>query len=377
MIYINGKLLDLRNKNESYKFADVVKDYHETIESLRKRFKDNILFKSIYEPQLDPQTGNRRPHKPFTVSYKQDVRFKDDPLIQKWIFSDEGIEVKNNVALPRGDAALVLSRGSVTLSLNEKPELIYFLLHSSKVKRGILYVYDENDKQEQVAKDRAAGVKLTAAIYDEQSPLANKEFLVFIARKWGVPNVESMKQSTIQNILYDKILEAEKQKQSNMTDAGLHTFLTDVYQADVSMLNEDIQLAIDKGLLRFERNTNEWQCFIERDQPPWVIMRVDSFDITRSRDKLAEHLNRIPKDAEKLNLIVSGNAVVTQGKIKEGKPIDQAILDLDVDDLEDTKYPILQKAHKHYGLGNPAGVRKPVLIANLKEYLEKQTQSVN
>lgn len=379
MLYINAQHVDLTNDGEDYKFAKIVKDFNKTILDFRHKYGENVLFKSIYQPRVDKVTGVRRPHKVITIPYKSNVPTRSSGN-QKWVYSPEGAVIKDGVATPTPDIAYVLKFGSVTLSLDDDAEFIYYLTKTSKYLRNKIYIYDENEKQDELADQRAKEVRLSEAIYSEASPLNDESTLKEVARKWGISGMEKMRTSTIKNTLFNRVTDAENQKLAGRTNDGIDTFLIDINRGAALTIGADIQLAKEKGLLSFSRDSNEWLLIVEKDEKPWSIMRVDGIDTPRATEVLAEFLQRNEKYAEKLSLIVSGNAKIEKGKIIKGEPENASddIAALNAENImEETNYSLLQKAFNHYNLGKFIGVSRETLKKGLLEFFEAQTQEVN
>lgn len=378
MLYINGQHVDLSNQKTDYKFAKITKDYRETIDNLRKRHGGQILLMSMHQPKLDSVSKLRRPHKTITVPYKANVYSKESGN-QKWVYSIEGAKIKDGVATP-SEICFLLKHGSMTLSLDSDAELIFFITKTGKFQNKKIFIYDENEKQDEIANKRSQEVKLSNAIYSETSPLNDKNTLDEIARKWGLSGLDTMKANTIKNILHGKVFEAEEQRKRGNTKAGLDAFLLDLDQGASLVIGSDIQLAIDKGLLTFSKESNEWLLIVEKDQDPWSIMRVDGLDTPNAKEVLAQYLQHNPSYSEKLSLIISGNAKIDKGQIVEGAPeyADDKVDELNADNvMEEDNYAVLQAAYAHHGLGKSIGKKKDFLKEGLLEFFKAQPQEVN
>ena len=378
MLYINGKHVDLSNKKDTYQFAKVVTDYRKTIEELKYKHGDDVLFMSIYQPKIDAVTKNRRPHKAITISYVSNVKSKEDGN-QKWVYSSEGALIKDGIATPT-EYGYLMKYGSATFNILEESEFIYYLTKTGQFQRKKIFIYDENEKQDEIVQKRAQKVKLDKAIYDDDSPLNNIDTIKEVARKWGISGMDTMKLNTIKNILYSKVKSAELQKKNGVTNNGLDEFLADINQGATVVIGADIQLAIDKGLLSFNKVSNEWLLLVEKDQNPWSIMRVDGIDTPNAKEVLTRYLQRNVSDSERLSMVVSGNAKIVKGKIVEGEPkdVDIELALLNAENIMDEEdYPLIQKAYAHYGLGKAIGVKKDVLKGELKKFFEGQAQEVN
>ncbi len=375
MLYINGEQVDLANNKKDYKFESVVKEFNNTITDFTSRFGDNVLFRSIYEPSRDDE-GNIRNHKPITLSNKANVIV---PGVgpQKWVYSPEGATIKDGVAIPT-EIANIMRFGSITLNLKEEADYIFFLTKTGKFEKGRIYIHDENANQDKIAQERMLAVKLDAAIYGEDSPLNETEALKEICLKWGL-SVVGKSVSALKNNLYDKIREAEKQKSRKIASEGLHEFLSDLNDGKKLEVGSDVQLAIDKGLLAFNKQSNEWGLTVEQGHPSWVICRVPDENTPIARDYLIKQLVQNNSLAEKVSLVLSGNAHIEKGQIVPGAPTDQdkEVATLTIDTVDDLDYGTLGKAYSEYGLGKPVGLKKEKMREELKALLkEKQAEGV-
>jgi len=369
MLYINGEQVDLANDSKDYKFKNVVRDFIETRDEFKKRFGDTVLFKSIYEPARDDE-GNIRNHKPITLSNKANV---NEPGVgpQKWVYSAEGATIKDGVAIPT-EICAIMRFGSMTLNLNEDADYVFFLTKTNKFKNGRIYIHDENANQDKIAEQRSLAVKLDAAIYGDDTPLNDTKTLKDVCLRWGItPGNKSV--SALKNSLYEKVKQAEDQKNRRMTDSGLSEFLNDINDGKKIEVGSDVQLAIDKGLLVFSKQTNEWGLTVEKGQPLWSILRVPDEDTPIARDVLIKYLINNPSSAEKLALVLSGNAHVEKGQIVEGPPEDKTVT---LENLDTIDYSSLGRAYAAHNLGKPVGVSKEKMKDELRKFFEEQAEKV-
>ena len=379
MLYINGQHIDLGNDKTDYKFAKVVADFRKTIEGLRAKYGNVTLFKTIYEPRRDDLTKVMRPHKPITISYKSNVPNPETGL-EKWVYSPEGATIKDGLAIPT-EACFIVRFGSVSLDLNENADFVYYLTKTSHFRKGRVFIYDENAKQDALASQREREARLTEIIYSPSSKLSDLDVLKDVCRTWGIGSVETKTAATLKNLLFSTIQTAEDQKRRQLTGVGLDEFISDMNDELRVQVGSDIQSALDKGLLTFSKQTNEWLLVVEKGQAPWVITRVDGLDTARSRDILIEYFLRNPNDYKKLDRVISGDAHISKGQIVEGAPQkdeDSRVILLNEDNImKEEDYGLLQKAYSHYGLGKPIGKSKDFLRENLLEHFAKQASEVS
>jgi hypothetical protein len=370
MIYINGQLVDFSETSTSYKHNMVADGYRSTIKSLRDKHGDYVIFVTGREPRRD-NNGRARPHKPYSVPYKINYVDKETGE-QKWVYSPSSATVKDGVAEP-SEGSLIVMNGSMTISLNEQPDLVFFLTMHPMVQRGIISIFDPEEVEDHKAAARALSAKFEGYIYGEHSPLNETATLHKIARKWGISNVDNMSKAAIKNVLYDKVQQEDDAHKKGNAPYGMEDFISDFNFGETVEIGADVQELIDKGLLSFSRENREWLLIIEAKQMPWSIMMSDSTDPSVSRTELIDYLIRNKFDADKLKNVLKGNAKIEYGKIAEGKPTNTYLQanEVNIDNLSEVKWAALQKFAGRCGLGDEIKRKKRIEVEGIvKEYLE-------
>lgn len=374
MLYIDGEHVDLSNQNKDYKFRKFVLDFIEKRDQWKSRFGNFVLIKSVYPPAVD-STGAIMGFKVMTVSNKANVH---DPEVgtRKWVYSGEGATIKDGVAIPT-EICKVIKFGEFTVDLETDSDYMYFLSHTNDFRRGRWYIYDEYKEEERVASERKDSSRLERAIYDDDSPLANPTTLKNVCARWGV-NVTNKSFAAMQNALYSKIIELDEKKRKHVSDSGLNEFLNDIMDDKKVGIGADVQRAQDKGLLSYDKETNEWRLTVEKGQPKWAIYRVSDEDVPVARESLITHLNNNESDYNRLNLVLSGNAHIDKGQIVEGAPQDEheEIMYLNASNVRGNNIVLLRKAMKHYALGSSFGMKKEEIEDVLVKFFEEQAEKV-
>lgn len=378
MIYVNTELVDFGNKKADYKFSKIVQDYHRTIATYKAKYGDVVLYNTAYPARKDTKTGYRRPHKVLSLPYRINLT---DPDIgeQKWVYSPASAKKEGDVMMP-SEPSLFITQGSLSVSISEKPQLVFFLSKHHWLQKGIISVFDENEVEDKLAREREEAAELNRIVYTKDSPLADEQVLRTVARKWGVGRLDTMKVNAVKNALFNKVHDMETLKKRKQSNTGIAEFLEDMNMGENVVVGEDIQLAIDKGLLTFSKVSNEWLLTVEKGEDPWTITMVSGADTGRAKEVLAEYLTRNKKDAERLSNVISGNAKIQYGQIVDGPPeedVDEAVLGITIDNvMGEESYALLQKAYTYYTGKSPAGKKKDFIKEELVKCFEEQAQGV-
>jgi hypothetical protein len=383
MIYINGKLVDLTDKTETNPFHEVVKDYEQFIADLRARHGNTVL---LYTPssrlRLDPISKAPLPPKGYAWPYETTIVHKDGP--QKWVYAKEAALVKDG-RVEISDAHFHIS-DSKSISLDEDPDLIFFLSKTRAFRRGKLWIFDPRDEEDKIAQAHMEDTKLQDTIYSEYSPLFNDTTkLEEVALKWGVKKTPTSTVNGIRNALFNAVRTGEDAKRKHRKDArGIAEFLSDVKDIGSLKIAGNIQTAIDMGTLVLNRQTGEWQLTIANGEMPIVLMTAGHVGGDVARQKLLDYLEKNKPDAELLEQVISGEAKVEYGKVVTKEPEEKIILPGDVtldniDQEEDGKnvvtFRMLQKTAKALQV-NSFGKSEPELRAVVRERLEQLAHTV-
>jgi len=124
MLYINQELLNTRNKDENYKHADLVKDYHKVLKDARDYYGKYIIIETRQRPHPDEKTGF--PIYPGTKGLLRRTTIVEEDSVSEWIYSDVTLKKKDDeLVLPSPN--LLIQKGSYTIDLTRNPDLAYYV----------------------------------------------------------------------------------------------------------------------------------------------------------------------------------------------------------------------------------------------------------
>lgn len=382
MIYVNGTLVDFSNRGDNYQFKKLVDEYHSTLEGLRQRHGSALVFRTTYPSRRDKVTGANRPAKPFSLTFKINVVDKDSGE-QKWVYSPAAAQVKDGIAVP-SEGSLIIMRGSHPISLDVDPDLVFFVLRHPLYTRGTIYIYDPKQVELDKAAHYAQSSKFIDYIYGEYSPLNDISMLHKIGRKWGISGVENMIPEAIKNSLHDKVKAADELKKKGQGSVGIAEFIADFNLGAKVDISSDVQSAMDRGYITFNRLTFEWHLNFDEDKAPWVLLKVDQDQIDNARQHLIDYLIHNSEDMDKVRQVLKGG-YIKHGRVIEpsvditpNKPsisADKALSATDegitLRDLPNAKYASMLKFAGKVGLGKEVkGQKSDVVRSILKEFLE-------
>lgn len=380
MLYVNGKLVDFTNKAGDYQFKDIVADFHKNISELEERHGDSIVFITpSRQPRIDKITKEYRPHKPYSWPYKTVIYGKEGT--QEWVYTSSAPTIKDGNVTP-AEANFIISRGEKKLSLKQDSDLIFFLQHISAFRKGKLSIYDPEHEQDARAEKIKQESKLKDMLYSEYSPLSkDRDKLNVMASKWGVANAAAMTSNALRNTLHDIVFSGEQDKRKRKDGArGIKEFVADMENTETTKVGADVQYAMDKGVLFYDKTAGQWKITAVNTDVPIVLMDVGNTSVKLARERLIEFLMDSKEDSDVLDKAIHGGVKIEYGKVVE-KPAGEAIVypdgitlenlyEKDENDKYVVGYAYLQKALKQMGVSNFGG--KDEAVRNLvKETLEK------
>jgi hypothetical protein len=373
MIYVNGKMVDFKNRKSDYEFADIVSDYHSTINDLQNKHKGSVRFVTRRPLRVDPITKSVRPTKAY--SWPNKLKRITPNGVEEWVYSRSVATVKDGV-VNSNDPYFQVTRGEVTFRTDEDPDFIYFLLHHRAIKSGRLRIDDPEADQRQRADAMRLESRFKDMIYSENSPLYDDlDKLKVIARKWGVGGVDDKSEPALRNALFDAVQNGENKKKKGQSAHGIDEFLNDFNMGEGVKVGAAIQQAIDKEILSFNRQTNEWMLIVDKDQMPLSLMMVQPTDVSKARVKLSEYLIRNKHDFAVLEKVLKGDAVIKYGQVmdKHNTTIPRTV---ELESLENATYNDMKKTASELKMGKDAiGKSKEELREMLREKLSEIAQT--
>lgn len=289
MLYVNSEPIKLDGDS---KYAKEFQGSKKEIEEVGFPIKLRVV--SSWVTGTMTKDGQWVQHVPAQFINYVATEYRDDEGSIEWRYSP-------TPARKKGDEFVFPTRGERFFENNKRImsfnrdqiDLIFFLLNKSTHKGKIYELVDERgEAQERVDKKRRAA-KLTEALYGTNSPLHDNLALVkTIAQSWGIPNVQGKTESMLLDHLERAVLEGERLKGKGKDVRGIDEFVQDIKLDDRTKIRAVIQEAIDKGVIAFNENTQNYGWFFLTGDNKWSTkiqtMSPRSYD-TRQQ-KLADYL---------------------------------------------------------------------------------------
>ena len=133
MLYIDGELLNTRNRNPEYTHSKLVKQYYETVSELREKFGDVLRIQTRQKMRIDSKTGF--PRHPAAKGLLLQASVSTDDGISEWIYSPTTLKVVEGVP-KMTEPNILVDKGEMFIDMKKNPDLAFYCVASRKVGRN-------------------------------------------------------------------------------------------------------------------------------------------------------------------------------------------------------------------------------------------------
>lgn len=304
MLYVNNKFLDLNNP--APEFAEIASDFHTKTAALRDKFGKSVTLLSRKQPKLNA-TGIIEPVANATIPLHIAISGKHGR--EEWLYCEVAPEIKDGIVNVQENQKIV-RYGELAIDLETDPDLAYFLLEKhSMIKKGRYVVVDFESDEKKKADRRSKEVRLSNAIYGENTQLnLDLGYLRMVSKRWGIGNADSLSKSALQNALYDNVLASDSKKGART----MEDFLRDIKSEDNTeqlRIGSTVRDAIDEGILVFDNINKEWQINY-KDGTFKALLSVSVDDLPRKDEVLIVYLQGDNHSYAKLVAAMGGDDAV-------------------------------------------------------------------
>lgn len=303
MLYINGELLNVANREESYPLAAYVKEFHDKISELKNNFGNNIKLQSSRALRLDPHGKLRAiatKSLPLEISYFN----KKEMSNEEWTYSTKLLSFKDGKFVTSFERTRKISNGELWLDLSKEPDLAFYaIIKSGKVGEDMtsgrkFFIHNKRKEAKKQARNRSRDAKLSNTIYND----LDKTKLSVLAKGYGISNVDILDVEQIKNMLYDIVNNNEDLiiTNKNLKARGIDAFMRDTdldLRAQIRALAQD---AKDKGLLIFNHIERRWEIDYHDNRTNYSLMDVSRENAHQPNEVLIDFLHSDDKSLEKL-----------------------------------------------------------------------------
>jgi len=292
MLYVNGKLLNTKSKDENYEHIKLVKEYHQTIKDARDYYGDGFVIETKRQLRIDPVT--KFPRYPSTRGLLlRQTSVDDEGNREELLYSKELLSKKDGSdELKVLEPTLLISKGSMIVDLKKDPDLAFYVLKCGYVGRTEgqnrkFHIKDDKAKSKANVAKRQDEVKVGYLIYTAL-PETNIRTL---AKSWGISSVDSKDVDVIREELYAKVETSNKAKATGSTSArGYKEFIESAqvkFDDQIAALCSD---ADEKGFLVYDTSSRIWNIDYKDGGQPYLLKEMDGEEAGDPMNSLVAYL---------------------------------------------------------------------------------------
>jgi hypothetical protein len=330
MFYINGELVELTNDKADYKFADVVRDYKETIADALDKYGSHLVINTRIEPYPDKKTGH--PRFPGTRGILLKTNLRRNNSVEEWAYSRTLLKKIDDV-LQLETPNLLVQKGIHSINIKENPDLVYYLLNCGYVGRTRdegrkFHIFDLTYTNKKQASQRRQEGEVVHLIYTA----IPEDRLLVLAKSFGVSNTGIKDIETVREELYQLVLQGEKAKSSGLS--GHRGFDEFKESSEVKFYDQVAALckdAEDSQRLVYETGERRWVLDYKDGGSPYVLKQLSGDEYGDIIGSLVNFLLTAPDHLKKVEAIMGVNPT-------KGRPINEkAEVNLTIDDIQNMK----------------------------------------
>ena len=276
MIYVNQKLVSTGNTNPDYEFAEVVKDYHESIKEIRKYYGDLLVVETKIRPRVDKSGSYRPPGARGLLLISNINRTNSNGSVSPEELRYSPVVLKEDGGnLIHESPNLLIQKGSYSVDIKRLPDLVYYIWRSGKVGRTPaegkkFYIYDIKATNKQTASKRRAEGAVLNLIYSSLP----EDKLRILAKSWGIDGVDTMDAESVREMLFEKIQDGESQKKRNPKARGLKEFAASSEVKAVDKLTAMCKDAETAGKLKYSTIDRLWVIDYKDGGQPYTLKEL-------------------------------------------------------------------------------------------------------
>jgi hypothetical protein len=350
MLYINGELLNTRNKSPEYKYRDFVTAYHKTIGDLKKKFGDVLRIQTKQKMFVDKKTGF--PRYPATRGLNLQASVATDHGIDEWIYSPTTLRVEDGV-VKLTDPNLLINKGEMFIDMRQNPDLAFFCIHTNKV--GLnehapqkFHVVDLEGKNSEEAEQLRIEGTLANLIFTG-IPESN---LRTLAKSFGISNVDTKALDTVRIELHKKVLSDEAaKKKGGQGFRGIKEFIDSADVRFYDQVSAMVRDAEEKGILLYASDERKWEIHYKDGGLPYPLKEMSGTEFNNHTESLVKFLVEEPTSRHKLeNALGVALDRPPSTEVEEPVPEQQSsVKELTIDDIRsETNYAKLKSLAKKY-----------------------------
>ena len=349
MLYVNGELLNTRNRAEGYKYNEFVTEYYELALKLRKQFGDVLHIQTRQKMRVDSKT--RYPRYPAAKGLLKQASVATDSGVYEWIYSPHTLKVDDGVVV-LDEPNIIIDKGEFFINIVENPDLAFFCFYTKKVALnehlpGKFHIVDlEGKNQDEADKLRLEG-KLANLIFSS----IPEENLKTLAKSWGIPGVETKPLETVRVELHAKVLfnDESNKKGGAGKFRGVQDFIDSSEVGFYDQVAALVRDAEEKGRLLFEPADRRWVIDYEDGHTPYILKELSGSEVQTPVEALISFLisenEKLRKLEESIGKVAKRKESPKSPEITQ--PIATATLTMEEVQVE-TNYARLKSMAKKY-----------------------------
>jgi len=324
MLYINGELLNTRNRQETYGRSDLVKTYHETIASLRGQFGDVLRVQTSQKMRVDAKTGF--PRYPGTRGLILQKAVATDSGMDEFVYSPTLLKVDDGVVKLKEPSLLVL-RGETYIDIAKNPDLAFYCIHTGVVAKngnlpGKFHIVDIEGMQ----RDEAEKIRIEGRFANLIFSAIPEGNLRTLAKSWGISDVDSKPLDSVRVELHTKVLADEKSKLSGGRGdfRGIREFIESSEVRFYDQVAALVSDAEDKKVLLYNEVDRRWEIDYKDNTTPYILKEMAGSEFGNPTESLIKFL---VAEADKLNKLENAIGKSIEKKKDNQPPITGASME--------------------------------------------------
>jgi len=316
MLYINGELLETRNKKDDYAYKELVVDYFKELKEARAYYGQYLILQTKVRPRKDAEGGLRYPGpRGLLLQSVINRKLSDNSSITEELRYSANILKKVDGELKQENPGLLIHKGTFTIDIERNADLAYYVLRCGKVGRTEaegkkFHIYDSKAvNSTQANKRRIEGMVLNL-IYTE-IPEAN---LRVLAKSWGISDVNSKDIDTVREELFNKVETGENTRKvipgspARGYDAFIESSKVKHYDKVAALVSD----AEGKGSLVYDNMERKWFLDYKDGNTPYTLKELAGTEYGNPIESLVSFLATEPASLKKLENVMGIGAPPTK-----------------------------------------------------------------
>ena len=308
MLYINGELLETRNKKTDYAYKEIVADYFHTLKEAKERYGQYLVLLTRVRPRKDEEGGMRFPGPRGLLLQSVVSRKLEDgsSVTEELRYSPVILKVIDG-ELRQENPGLLIHKGTFSIDIDRQADLAYYVLKCGKV--GLeedsgkkFNIHDPKAINKTQANSRRIEGIILNLIYTE-IPEAN---LRVLAKSWGIPDVNIKDLDTVREELFEKVEAGEQTKKKIPASKarGYNDFIDSAQVRQRDKVAALVRDAEERKSLIYDDMERRWLLDYQDGGEPFILKELSGQEYSNPIESLVSFLAAEPNHLRKLENVM-------------------------------------------------------------------------